>query len=453
METKEKESKPAKKTEKETKYEYNLGLIITKKIENKKENVAEQTEEGQKEFTQYMPPKTETMELLFFIITNSDKNLEYISADVCSNNKKFQKENNVIKKFIIDFTAEEAKKMFEVVNIPDKGDPYIVKDDNKIAFQANVNAELEEEKEIKRIRNYPFLYGNKEYSLLGFYNDIKLSLNYELDIRTYAGRKFDFEGFYNYYSQRPSLPKFNYTSLLQDRGFYIQIDEKKFLEAFGKYIELFMEDKLETLENVYSYKKHLEKIDELFGQMYEDIGKTIIIPCELEDKKFRVIECFFAMQEQDYVKVNNIIYNEKENNLTLRVTFLMSPKEISKGWIIFGDLKVNEALYKAQYKNYPIFDFKHNTDKFKILCHLIKNPSTMVAVEDLIEITRAEKRVNKYEEKIDKEIATNREKTRMKENINIIKKNLNISSDEERTITIKEHNKCKFFSLDKVQKK
>ena len=145
METKEKESKPAKKTEKETKYEYNLGLIITKK----KENVAEQTEEGQKEFTQYMPPKTETMELLFFIITNSDKNLEYISADVCSNNKEFQKENNVIKKFIIDFTAEEAKKMFEVVNIPDKGDPYIVKDDNKIAFQANVNAELEEEKEIK----------------------------------------------------------------------------------------------------------------------------------------------------------------------------------------------------------------------------------------------------------------------------------------------------------------
>lgn len=405
MKTKEKKLKPAKKTEKGKKYEYTFGLTITKKIENKKENIAEQTEEGRKEFSPYMP-KVIAMKLLFFIVIDKDKHLEYISADVCSTNKDFQKENNAIKKFIIDFTAEEAKKMFEVFTIKDKGKTFIVKDDNTIAIRVNANAELEEEKEMKRIRDYPFLYGNKEYSLLDFYKDIKFSLNYELDIRTYAGRKFDFVGFYNYCFKRPILSYFDYTSLLQDRGFYINIDKEKLGEALYKYIELFMEDKLKTFENIYSYKKHLEKIYELFGQMYEDIGKTIIIPCEIEDKKFRVIECFFAMQEQDYVKVDNFIYNEKENKLAIKVTFLKAPKDISEAnnsWITYGDLKVNENLSKAIYKGKEI-EFKKDVDRFAALCFLIKHPNEYVSFEDLIKATdKLGREYKKFNERVQKE--------------------------------------------------
>ncbi|WP_372519681.1 hypothetical protein [Candidatus Ruminimicrobiellum ovillum] len=432
MKTKEKETKPTKKTDETTE----------KKADNIKLYI----------------PKTTTMELIMSVLYNCDKDCPREDIDTTIDEITGDYINKKMGQTIIKYTI-----------------PFSEKKDEQSDFDAE--AEEAEDSYIKRFFNYKLLSKDKKYSFLDFCNDMGMGIGYHLDLRTAGARFFDYERYRNDIVKEEALEKYityrlDFYTLLNTKGFYITIKDREELEkCLKRYIDFFIEDKLINKENtnIYNYKTHLKKAVEFFQKEYEDCGKKLTIDCEEyknKDKKFRLIECLLALQQQGYIKINKFFY--KDENLNILITFLKNPKAILNEietlekkhyrWIEYGDLKVDKDLGLAQYKDNPIKKLNKASNEFKVLCYLIEHPNKVIHVKKLIEITKSNKDFKGYrkagrpskeiEAKILEELDFYMEKIKVCKND--IQKKLGITDDKERTIQISQSKPG--FILHKIAK-
>jgi len=453
MKTKEKKLKPTKKTD-DKKEEKTIQQ--TEQI-NKNETDILKKEEEQK--IPYMP-KVETMQLIMSILYDTDKNTPRNGIDntIDKNTCEYIDPNmeETIQRYTIPFSEKEIMK---IILAPD-----FVCDDkiDDVTKQPNIEAERAEMSYNKMMFGYNFLSKNKEYSLLNFCNDMK-EIGCHFDLRTQGERLFDYEKYIKDIELEDSLGddistyRLSVNTLLNTKGFYIVVKDKdKLKKCLERYIGFFIEDKLSQKEivNVYTYKAHLKKAVEFFQEDYENCGKMLTIDCEEyknKDKRFRLIECMLALEQQGYIKINNFFYIK--DDLKILITFLKNPKAIlneietlekkHNRWIEYGDLKVDKDLGLAQYKDNPK-KLNKNSNEFKVLCYLIEHPNKVIHIDKLIEVTKLNNDFKKYKKvgRPSKEI-----KAKMLEETDFymgkikgytieVQDKLGITKDEKRTIQI-----------------
>jgi hypothetical protein len=286
-----------------------------------------------------------------------------------------------------------------------------------------------------------------------FIKEILDSIEYN-DFFEDAGWCFGFENVMRVEVAQKEGQEHKYHSLPADLGLYFDntllkiMDIEKFKKEVNDYILLFEQDKLVSSENRFSYQKHLELVEDLFGKQYEQFGRNISIPSVINDltgkyKQYRVIECLLSLERKGYVKINEVYIHKKSWDIgdldginkigehitkaTINVSFLRSPAEISdiyKYWISYGDLRANERDAVAFYKDnkYPFQAAKGNA--FKVLCYLVKNHGQHIKMEDLakqIDLCITDKKIIK---------------ARIKDYIKEIKNHLKISQDTNKTLDI-----------------
>jgi hypothetical protein len=233
-----------------------------------------------------------------------------------------------------------------------------------------------------------------------------------------------------------------------DNALFAVMDIEKFKKEVNEYIILFEQDRLVSSENRFSYNKHLELIEDLFGEQYAQFGKNISIPSVIANpimkyKQFRVIECLLSLERKGYIRINEVYIKKRKWDIEdfditkkieehrtkaiINVSFLRNPAEISdiyKYWIYYGDLRANQQDGVAFYKEnkYPFQATKGNA--FQVLCYLIKNHGQHIKMEALAE-------------QIDLGIKDKKViKSRIKDYVKEIKTNLKISQDTNKTLDI-----------------
>lgn len=234
--------------------------------------------------------------------------------------------------------------------------------------------------------------------------------------------------------------------------YILKVKNLKTIEAYiNKYISAFENNQLRSCNNYYSYEKHFELAEEIWGDSFVDFGRNFAICSDDEtehSQHLRSIEFLLSLNKLGYININEMYLKNhrirstevyggtavRENYIrkliSLNVHFNKSPAEITdihKYWISYGDLRANEQDGVAHYKN-VCYPFKSTTGKaFKLLCFLIKNHGKYIPI---IEATTF---LEESETKLSKQVIKERIKGYIKE----IKENLQINKDPKPSLDIK----------------
>jgi hypothetical protein len=236
----------------------------------------------------------------------------------------------------------------------------------------------------------------------------------------------------------------------------------------ASYMKAFEQNTLISMDNFYSFEKHLMSIPEnVFKRPFEEYGKTFTINERLEklntkrkeertingithssrrsdmmkclrfyellfyletNKYINIIECSFDERKSSYMSYQNTDkLPEKYYYLNIKITLNKTPEEIydiSKYWLYYGDIRVNESDAVAYYKEnrYP---FKAISGKaFKLLCYLVEHHGDKIPIKKAYSALTTE-----ADDRNDKEKAKDYKK-KIKDYVKEIKKNLGILKDK-----------------------
>ena len=207
------------------------------------------------------------------------------------------------------------------------------------------------------------------------------------------------------------------------------IDAEPIKTCIAEYIEKFKTDlMIQDGENYYTYAKHVQKIKELFQQAYLDYGKRFLIDsANYEIEHFLLPEVLYALHTENLIRIHSIDVMFADE-CEFDVEFIRSPEEIAdiyNFWTFYGDIRVNEENGIAYYKNnkYPFKSIKQ--ESFRLLCYLVRKHGQLIEISEIAEYLG-----------IDHNISANVLKSRIKNIISDIKKNLKISEDNNPTLNI-----------------
>ncbi|MDY6129386.1 MAG: helix-turn-helix domain-containing protein [Elusimicrobiaceae bacterium] len=207
------------------------------------------------------------------------------------------------------------------------------------------------------------------------------------------------------------------------------IDPETIQKALSEYIRKFKADMMiRDGENYYTYSKHIKTMAELFQQKYLDFGKKFLV--ELADydiEHFLLPEVLYALHTENLIRIHSIDVMFADE-CEFDVEFIRSPEEIAdiyNFWTFYGDIRVNEENGIAYYKNnkYPFKSVKQ--ESFRLLCYLVRKHGQLIEISEIAEYLG-----------IDHNISANVLKSRIKNIISDIKKNLKISEDNNPTLNI-----------------
>ena len=211
---------------------------------------------------------------------------------------------------------------------------------------------------------------------------------------------------------------------------YINIKKKeKLRELFNRYLDDFIQDRLISNRNFYSFEKTNTLVISVLKDHYQKYGNNFVISSKELEARFN--ELIYFLESKGYLNINSVDF-ASPTTLNISVTLKMSPYEfedIEKYWLYYGDIRINEKDGVAFYKKnkYP---FKSTSGKsFKLLCHLVRNHGIKIPIEEAYEAIY-------IDDSDKKEITFGEKKNYIKDYVKEIKERLKILEDKNPTISI-----------------
>lgn len=231
------------------------------------------------------------------------------------------------------------------------------------------------------------------------------------------------------------------------------IKQKELSDFFGEYLDAFIDDKLDSFQNIYRYDKQMSIMQKILEYNFERYGYNFKIDTKLEEidienkddikNRGRILESILILTFKDLLTINYLRYTPINTNLydhenykstaslNLYITLKKSPAEmfdIAKYWTCYGDIRINESDGIAFYKDnkYP---FKSAYGKaFKLLCYLVKNHGKKLSIIETFD--------NIYPENKEIILQPKNKKAKIKDYVKEIKKNLKITEDKKSSLDI-----------------
>lgn len=212
----------------------------------------------------------------------------------------------------------------------------------------------------------------------------------------------------------------------------------KLTDFFEKYIQEFEIDSLESIQNFYSYQKHIDSLKLIFGSNFDEYGYSFSINKAKLSSEFRFYELALSLQNKGHLIFKDCAFNIHKIRpgmlgahtiLDIKIQLKKSPIEIFDilhTWdYCYGDLRISSKGNIVYYKKHRYRSKSVPKKTFTLLTFLIKNPGKWFSFNELYNIIDPNNKIPKD---------TSIRKEKICDYLKDIKQKLGITQDKNPTI-------------------